>query len=148
MAGACVLTSWNCATSSDDEGRARGRFTPEQLSEIDRGPAGFASIERDGRELLVTSTVVDRVARRHAAGRAPDAASVDARDDLRLEAEFLGDYAAGMRVAIAARPRAYVDAVPVSARPARGALRGDGSLVEFANAFEGVSAVFSATTER
>jgi hypothetical protein len=121
----------------DDEGdyEAPAGFTVEHTMRVALSHGAFV---RDG----------GRVLNGAAAGRRerPDVGS--GVDRPRLESEFFGTYAEGMRVNASTNPRAYVDVVPEGAAAVPGRVRHDGAVLAFENAFPGVTSAFGANDHK
>ncbi|HEU4408035.1 MAG TPA: hypothetical protein VFS43_22425 [Polyangiaceae bacterium] len=127
--GATAFTG-SCALFEDEgEYETPAGFTDAQTVRVAVAPGAFV---RDGARVL-SGAAAARKARGEAA--APDAPA-------RLEAEFFGSYAEGVRVNASGHPRAYVDVVPEGAAAAPARVRKDGAVVAFEGAFPGVSAAF------
>ncbi len=119
----------------DDEGEyeAPVGFTTQQASRMALSPGAFV---RDGARVL-NGSAASRKARAGGEEDEPGARP-------RLESEFFGTYAEGMRVNASSNPRAYVDVVPEGAAAVPGRVRHDGAVLAFENAFPGVTSAFGA----
>jgi hypothetical protein len=151
LAGLLLLGS--AGVSHSDQGRAPADgghlrpagFTAQQTALIAVSPGAF--VRHEGR--TVSGSQQSREWRRLRAGLQADAPSQEAHEDRQLEAEFLGDYASGLRLSLSSHPRAFVHLAPSrSARPAAGRIREDGAVITFEGAFPGVTAAFGGTGHR
>ncbi|MCU0685354.1 MAG: hypothetical protein MUF34_24460, partial [Polyangiaceae bacterium] len=132
---ATTLTGSGCSLFEDEgEYEAPAGFSVAQTSRVAIAPGVFV---REGGHVRSGAAVLRESRPEVAAGAEPGARP-------RIESEFHGSYADGMRVNASSNPLAYVDVLPEGATAAPGRVRHDGAVLAFENAFPGVTSAFGA----